>query len=176
VSLDGYVADRFGSFDWAEPDPDVHGLVNELQRPIGTYLYGRRMYEVMAPWETMPLDGQSRVVASFAELWRAADKVVYSRTLSSTSTARTRVEANFDPDAVRAMKAAATKDLSIGGPTLAARALAHDLVDEIQLFMVPTIVGGGNRWLPEDLRLDLELLDERRFASGFVHVRYRVRT
>jgi dihydrofolate reductase len=177
TSLDGYNADEDGNFDWAAPDQEVHTFVNDLERPVGTYLYGRRMYEVMAPWETDPtLATQSPVMRDFAELWQAADKVVYSRTLETASTARTRIERDFDPEAVRRMKATAGRDLTVGGPDLAAQAIKAGLVDEFQLFLVPIIVGGGRPSLPSDLRLELELLDERRFGNGMVHLRYRTRT
>jgi dihydrofolate reductase len=177
TSLDGYIADEDGNFDWAAPDQEVHTFVNDLERPVGTYLYGRRMYEVMAPWETDPtLADQSPVMRDFAELWQAADKVVYSRTLETASTARTRIEPDFDPEAVRQMKATAGRDLTVGGPDLAAQAIKAGLVDEFQLFLVPIIVGGGRPSLPSNLRLELELLDERRFGNGMVHLRYRTRT
>jgi dihydrofolate reductase len=173
ASLDGYVADRDGKFDWAEPDDEVHRFVNELERPIGTYLYGRRMYEVMAAWETMPLAEQGPVSRDFAELWRAADKVVYSRTLEAVSSARTRIEREFDPGAVRQLKAAAERDLTVGGPGLAADAFRAGLVDECHLFVAPIVVGAGTRSLPDDVRLQLALLDERRFGNGMVYLRYR---
>jgi len=173
ASLDGYVADADGKFDWAAPDDEVHAFVNDLERPIGTYLYGRRMYEVMGVWETMPLDDQPEVMRDYAALWRAAEKIVYSRTLDSVSTPRTRLERDFDPEAVRDLKDASASDLSIGGPGLAGDAIAAGLVDEISLFLTPVIVGGGTRALPDGLRLDLELVEERRFASGVVYVRYR---
>jgi dihydrofolate reductase len=177
TSLDGYIADEDGNFDWAAPDQEVHTFVNDLERPVGTYLYGRRMYEVMAPWETDPtLADQSPVMRDFAELWQAADKVVYSRTLETASTARTRIEPDFDPEAVRQMKATAGRDLTVGGPDLAAQAIKAGLVDEFQLFLVPIIVGGGRPSLPSNLRLELELLDERRFGNGMVHLRYATRT
>jgi dihydrofolate reductase len=177
TSLDGYIADEDGNFDWAAPDQEVHTFVNDLERPVGTYLYGRRMYEVMAPWETDPtLADQSRVMRDFAELWQAADKIVYSRTLETASTARTRIERDFDPEAVRQMKATAGRDLTVGGPDLAAQALKAGLVDECHLFLAPIIVGGGRPSLPSNLRLELELLDERRFGNGVVHLRYRTRT
>ena len=176
TSLDGYVADEDGTFDWAAPDAEVHAFVNDLERPVGTYLYGRRMYEVMAAWETVPTDaGQPPHMRDFAKIWQAADKVVYSRTLAEASTARTRVEGEFDPDAVRRMKASAGRDLSVGGPHLAAEAFRAGLVDECHLFLNPVVVGGGNRALPDHLRLDLELLDERRFGNGVVHLHYRTR-
>jgi dihydrofolate reductase len=171
MSLDGYVADRDGNFDWAEPDQEVHTYVNDLQRPIGTHLYGRRLYEVMVAWET--IDDQTPFIRDFAEIWRAADKIVYSTTLEKVSSARTRFERAFDPEAVRRMKDSAERDLLVGGPDLAGQAIAAGLVDDHHLFVVPAVVGGGTRALPDDVRLDLELLDERRFASGFVHLHYR---
>jgi dihydrofolate reductase len=174
TSLDGYVADERGSFDWAAPDEQVHAFVNDLMRPVGTHLYGRRLYEVMAGWETDPtLAEQSPVMRDFAELWQAADKIVYSTTLAAPSTARTRIERTFDPDAVRELKATANRDLLVGGPELAAQAFAAGLVDECGLFLAPVTVGGGKRALPDHVRLRLELLDERRFDSGMVHLRYR---
>jgi dihydrofolate reductase len=176
TSLDGYVADEDGNFDWAEPDEEVHTFVNDLERPVGTYLYGRRMYEVMAPWETDPtLADQSRVMRDFAELWQAADKIVYSKTLETVSSARTRIERDFDPVAVRQLKASAGRDLTVGGPDLAAQAFKAGLVDECHLFIAPMVVGGGNQALPDHVRLRLELLDERRFGNGMVHLRYRTR-
>ena len=175
ASLDGYIADEDGNFDWGAPDEEVHRFVNDLERPVGTYLYGRRMYEVMVAWERMPSAGQPASMRDYAEIWRAADKVVYSRTLDRVSSARTRVEREFDPEAVRELKASAGADLSVGGPGLAASAFSAGLVDEVQLFLVPVVVGGGNRFLPGGLHLALELLDERRFANGVVHLRYRTR-
>jgi dihydrofolate reductase len=175
LSLDGYVADEQGDFGWAAPDEEVHRFVNELERPIGTYLYGRRMYETMVFWETAQADPERPTAGGeYAEIWRDADKIVYSRTLEATSSARTRLEREFDPAAVRELKASSPAGLSIGGPTLAAAALAAGLVDEIHLFVVPAIVGGGLAALPDDLRADLELRDERRFASGTVYLRYGV--
>jgi dihydrofolate reductase len=177
MSLDGYVADEEGNFDWAEPDDEVHAFVNDLERPIGTYLYGRRMYEVMAYWETAhKVPDQPPFIRDYAEIWQAADKVVYSRTLETVSSARTRIEREFDPDAVRQMKATAERDISIGGPTLAARAIVAGLVDELHLFVAPVVVGGGTRSLPDDVRWDLDLTDERRFGKGVVYLRYRTRT
>jgi dihydrofolate reductase len=175
TSLDGYVADEDGRFDWAEPDEEVHRFVNDLERPVGTYLYGRRMYEVMRFWETAGGADQPPVARDYAEIWRAADKIVYSKTLESVSSARTRIERDFDPEAVRQLKATADRDLSVGGPSLAGQALAAGLVDECQFFVTPVVVGGGIRSLPDGLRLDLELLDERRFGSGVVYLRYRTR-
>ncbi len=175
ASLDGYTADASGSFDWAAPSAEMHAFVNDLEREAGTYLYGRRMYETMAVWETMDVSGEPEPMRDYAEIWRAADKVVYSRTLAEPSTARTRIERDFDPETVREMKASAGRDLAIGGPGLAAHALRAGIVDECQLFLVPVVVGGGTRALPDGLRLDLELLDERRFESGAVYLRYRSR-
>jgi dihydrofolate reductase len=175
ASLDGYVADEQGGFDWAEPDEDVHTLVNELARPVGTHLYGRRMYEVVIAWETLPLGHQPSYIREFAEIWRAADKVVYSSTLRSVSSARTRIERAFDAEAVRQLKASSERDLSISGPHLATEAFRADLVDETSLFLAPVVVGGGTHVFPGGLRADLELVDERRFDSGFVFLRHRVR-
>jgi dihydrofolate reductase len=174
TSLDGYVADAEGRFDWSAPDEEVHAFVNDLERTVGTHLYGRRMYEVMSVWENMPLEGEPPAMRDYAEIWRAADKVVYSRTLAEVASARTRIERDFDPEAVRGLKASAGADLGVGGPHLAARALAAGLVDECQLFLNPVVVGGGNQALPDGLRLELELLDERRFGNGVVYLRYRV--
>ena len=177
ASLDGYVADEKGNFDWAAPDEEVHSFVNELERPVGTYLYGRRMYEVMAYWETADtVAGQPPSVRDFTEIWQAADKIVYSKTLEMVSSARTRIERDFDPEAVRQLKASAGRDITVGGPELAAQALEAGLVDEFQLFVTPILVGGGKRSLPKSLRVKLELLDERRFASGVVYLHYRTRT
>ena len=177
TSLDGYVADEDGNFEWAAPDAEVHSFVNELERPIGTYLYGRRMYEVMLFWETVSTEAaQAPFMRDFAELWRAADKVVYSTTLEAESSARTRIERDFDPDAVARMKASAEQDISVGGPNLAAQAIRAGLVDEFQLFLTPVVVGGGQHWLPDGAQLSLELVDERRFAGGVVFLCYRPRT
>ena len=170
------MADEDGKFDWAAPDEEVHAFVNDLERPVGTYLYGRRMYEVMVAWETPhTLADQSPVTQDFAEIWQAADKIVYSKTLESVSSARTRIERDFDPEAVRQMKATAGRDISVGGPDLAAQAIKAGLVDECHLFVTPIVVGGGRQSLPNDVRLELELLDERRFGSGVVYLRYRTR-
>jgi dihydrofolate reductase len=177
ASLDGYVADEDGNFDWAAPDEEVHSFVNDLERPVGTYLYGRRMYEVMVFWETAhTLADQMPVMQDFAEIWQAADKIVYSRTLEAVSSARTRIERDFDPEAVRQLKAAAGRDISVGGPDLAAEALKAGLVDEYHLFVTPVVVGGGRQALPDGVRLKLELLDERRFGNGVVHLHYRIKT
>jgi dihydrofolate reductase len=172
-SLDGYIADQEGSFDWAEPDEEVHAFVNDLERPVGTYLYGRRMYDVMVAWESLTDDQPE--MHDFARIWRAADKVVYSRTLEAPSSARTRIERSFEPEAVRQLKASATRDISVGGAELAAQAFAAGLVDECHLFLAPVIVGGGTASLPDHVRVDLELLDERRFGKGMVYLRYRTR-
>lgn len=176
MSLDGYIADASGSFEWAAPDEEVHAFVNELERPIGVYLYGRRMYEVMVAWER-PDDfvGESPAMRDFAAIWQAAEKVVYSRTLAAASSARTRIERDFDPQAIQRMKAQAGSNLSVGGPELAAQALRAGLVDECQLFLTPILVGGGKRALPDQMRLTLDLLEERRFGSGVVYLRYAVR-
>jgi dihydrofolate reductase len=177
TSLDGYIADEDGNFDWAAPDEEVHAFVNHLERPVGTYLYGRRMYEVMAFWETAHTFADQRpVMRDFAKLWQAADKVVYSKTLAAVSSAKTRIERDFDPEAVRQLKASAGRDLSVGGPHLAAEAIKAGLVDEYHLFLVPFVVGGGNQSLPDNVRVQLELLDERRFGGGVVFLRYRTRT
>jgi len=174
TSLDGYVADEHGKWDWSFPDPEVHAAVNEMERPIGTHLYGRRMYEVLVAWETM--DDPHPHMRDYAEIWRAADKVVYSSTLEQVSSQRTRIERRFDPEAVRELKRSAAGDLAIGGPHLAAEAFAAGLVDHVHLFLSPVIVGGGNRALPDGVRLDLELVDERRFGNGVIHLHHRVRS
>ena len=175
ASLDGYVADEEGKFDWGEPDEEVHTFVNDLERPVGTYLYGRRMYEVMLAWETWDVADEPPSIQDFAEIWRAADKIVYSTTLEAVSSARTRIERDFDLEAVRELKAAAERDLAVGGPVLAAHAFRAGLVDECHFFVAPVVVGGGKRCLPDHVRLELELLDERRFSNGMVHLRYRTR-
>ncbi len=176
TSLDGYVADGVGNFDWAEPDEEVHTFINDLQRPAGTYLYGRRLYEVMVAWEKLTLADQPRFIQDFAEIWRAADKIVYSKTLETVSSAGTRIEREFELESVREMKASAGRDITVGGPDLAAQAIKAGLVDECHLFVAPIVVGGGKRSLPNDVRLQLELLDERRFGNGVVHLNYRTRT
>ncbi len=176
ASLDGYVADEDGNFDWAEPDEEVHTFVNDLGRPVGTYLLGRRMYEALVAWETMDTAGQPPFIQDFAEIWRAADKIVYSKTLEAVSSARTSIERDFDPEAVRRLKASAGRDISVGGPELAAHAFKAGLVDECRLFLAPIVVGGGKQALPDNVRLKLELLDDRRFGNGVVHLRYRTTT
>jgi len=174
TSLDGYVADENGNFDWAEPDEQVHAFVNDRMRTVGTHLYGRRMYDVMQAWETMDDDPDlAPVFRDFARLWQAADKIVYSTTLESTSTTQTRIERVFDPAAIQRLKASANGDLVLGGPTLAAEAFKAGLVDECHLYLAPIVVGGGTRSLPDKVRQPLELLDERRFDNGMVFVRYR---
>jgi dihydrofolate reductase len=175
ASLDGYVEDEQGKFDWAAPDDEVHAFVNELERPIGTYLYGRRMYETMVFWETVSGGAdQPAVIRDFAEIWRAAEKIVFSRTLQTVASARTHLERTFDADAVRRLKEAAGADITIGGAELAGQAIAAGLVDELHLFLGPIIVGGGKRALPDDIRVPLALLDERGFPNGVVHLHYRV--
>jgi dihydrofolate reductase len=176
TSLDGYVADEDGNFDWAKPSEEVHVFVNDLERPVGTYLFGRRMYEVMAYWETADtVADQPPVVRDYAKIWQTAEKIVYSRTLAEVSSARTRIEREFDLEAVRQLKATADRDIGVGGPDLAAQAIEAGLVDELHLFLSPVVVGGGKPSLPDKVRLELELLDERRFANGVVHLHYRTR-
>lgn len=176
ASLDGYVEDAGGRFDWAAPSEEAHAFINELEAPVGTYLYGRRMYETMIVWETdATLAQHSPATRDFAEIWQAADKIVYTSTLAEVPTRRTRIERRFDADEVRALKAAAGSDLAIGGAELAGHALAEGVVDECQAFLAPVVVGGGKRALPDRVPLDLELTDERRFESGMVYLRYRIR-
>ncbi|MBA2439218.1 MAG: dihydrofolate reductase family protein [Thermoleophilaceae bacterium] len=177
ASLDGYVADEEGKFGWAEPDEQVHAFINDLERSVGTYLYGRRMYETMVGWETdARLAARSDLMRDFAQIWQTADKIVFSKTLETASTRRTRIERDFDPETVRRMKAAAGRDLTVGGPALAAHAFRAGLVDECHLLVAPIIVGGGRQSLPDDVRLELELLAERRFDGGMVHLHYQVLT
>jgi dihydrofolate reductase len=173
TSLDGYIRDATGDFGWAAPDEEVHRFINDLERPVGTYLYGRGMYETMCFWETA--DDPEPVMTDYAAIWRAADKVVYSSTLAHVSSERTRIERAFDPESVRRMVASSAADVSIAGPTLAADAIAAGIVDEVQLFVVPIVVGGGKRALPDNVVVPLELVDERRFARGTVYLRYRRR-
>lgn len=173
ASLDGYVTDADGNFDWAKPDEELHAFVNDLERPIGTHLYGRRLYEVMIGWETMhTLPDQTPLTLDFAAIWQAAEKVVYSRTLETVSSARTRIECDFDPEAVQQMKAEADSDITIGGATLAAEAIRAGLVDELHVIANPIVVGAGTPSLPDGVRWELELLAERRFANGTVYLRY----
>lgn len=175
TSVDGYTADASGEFDWAAPDAEVHAFVNDLERDTAVYLYGRRMYETMRVWQTFGDDpGEAPEVTDYAAVWRAADKVVFSSTLAEPTTPRTSIHRTFDVDAVRTLVADAPGDVGIGGPTIAAAAFRAGLVDEVQLIVVPVAVGGGTPALPLDLRLGLELLDERRFANGTVYLRYRV--
>jgi dihydrofolate reductase len=175
ASLDGYIEDSQGRFDWGEPDEEVHQFFNDLLRPAGTQLYGRRMYETMMVWETDPdLVNENAITRDFAQVWQAAEKVVYSRTLATVSTQKTRLERTFDPDPVQKMKRSADRDLFIGGPELASHAFRLGLIEEVQLMLAPVIVGSGKTALPRDLRLQLELLDERRFGNGTVYLRYRV--
>jgi dihydrofolate reductase len=177
TSLDGFIEDRSGRFDWAEPDEEVHAFVNDLVRPVGTHLYGRRMYETMSVWETDPsLPEQSPFMRDFAGMWQAADKIVYSRTLRTAVTARTRIEPDFDPEEVRRLKATAARDITVGGPTLAAHAFRAGLIDACHLFVVPVVVGGGKPTLPREVRLDLELRDVHRFGNGTVQLRYHTAT
>jgi dihydrofolate reductase len=175
ASLDGYVEDESGGFGWAAPDEEVHAFVNDEERHVGTYLYGRGMYETMAVWETWDVGAEPAVIRDFAAIWRAADKVVFSRGLGEVTTERTRLERELDPEAIRALKESSDRDLSIGGAGIAASALAAGLVDEIRLILVPVAVGGGKPALPRELRLDLELRDERRFSGGAVRLAYGVR-
>jgi dihydrofolate reductase len=177
TSLDGYVEDAEGRFDWAAPDGEVHAFVNDLERPFGTYLYGRRMYETMAYWESPPdLGDQSPAVQDYAAIWQAADKIVYSKTLQAATTAKTRIERAFEPKAVRQLKETAARDLTVGGADLAGQAIEAGLVDEYHLFLAPVVVGGGKRSLPDrNVRVNLELLEERRFGDGTVYLHYRIR-
>ncbi len=177
TSLDGYVADEDGKFDWAEPDEEVHRFVNDLERAFGTHLYGRRMYELMVYWETAhTVADQPPFAQDFAEIWQAADKIVYSKTLEAVSSARTRIERDFNPEAVRHIKATALRDLCVGGPDLAAQAIKAGLVDECHLFVAPIVVGGGKQSLPDNARVNLALLDTRRFGNGVVHLHYGTTT
>ena len=175
-SLDGYTADANGDFDWLAPDEEVHAFVNDLERPIGTYLYGRRMYDVMVAWETMDTQpDEPPVIRDYTQIWQAAEKVVYSKTLEATSSARTRIERDFEPDAVRKLVADSARDVSVGGPGLAGQAIAAGLVDEYHLFVSPVVIGGGTAALPDKVRLELELVSERRFGNGVVHLHYRAK-
>ena len=176
ASLDGYIEDERGRFDWAAPDEEVHAFVNDLERRVGTHLYGRRMYETMVGWENLsdPAE-QPPFVRDYAEIWQATEKIVYSRTLTTVSSARTRIERNFEPEAVRELKDAAGADLSVGGAELAAQAIKAGLVDDCHLFLVPAVVGGGKRAFRDGVRVHLDLLDERRFRNGTLYVHYRTR-
>jgi dihydrofolate reductase len=173
-SLDGYVADAEGNFSWARPDDELHSFINDLERPIGTHLYGRRMYETMVFWETAEVSpDQCEPASDYAGIWRAAEKVVFSRTLDQVSSAKTRIEREFDVEAIQRLKAEAKRDISIGGPELAGEAIRAGLVDDYHLFINPIVVGGGNPSLPSDARVELELVDQRRFDSGVIHLHYR---
>ena len=173
TSLDGYVEDENGEFEWAAPDDEVHGFINDFERTIGTYLNGRRMYETMAPWETA--SGNDPITRDFTEIWRAAEKIVYSRTLRTPSTTRTRIERDFDPSAIRQLKNSAAHDITIGGTELAGTAITANLVDEYHLYLVPIVVGSGKPALPDNVRIPLTLLDEHRFQSGAIHLHYAIR-
>jgi dihydrofolate reductase len=173
ASLDGYIADRDGNFDWSAPDEEVHGFINDLERDVGTYLLGRRMYEVMSAWESWDTTDEPPVIQDFANIWQRADKIVYSTSLEAPTTARTRIEPSFSPEAIRELKDGTDGRLSIGGATVAALALQNGLVDECQIFLNPVAVGGGKRFLPDGLNLRLELLEERKFGNGVVYLRYR---
>jgi dihydrofolate reductase len=173
MSLDGYTADRDGNFAWSAPDEEVHAFINDLERDVGTYLFGRRMYQVMSVWETMDTSDEPAVIQDYARIWQGADKVVYSTSLDAAATPRTRLERQFLPDAVRNLKSSSDKDISIGGPTIAEHALKAGLVDECRLFITPVAVGGGLRFLPDGLESRLELVDVRRFEAGAVYLRYR---
>ena len=175
TSLDGYVADEQGKWDWAFPDEEIHAFVNDLERPVGTFLLGRRMYDVLVAWETIETEGAAPEIADFAQLWRASDKIVYSRTLEQPSSERTRIEREFSPDAVRSLKESSERDLTIGGPELAGQAIRAGLVDELHLFVSPVVVGGGTPALPDGVRWDLALVGERRFGNGVVYLQYRSR-
>ena len=175
-SLDGYIEDMEGNFDWAAPDEEVHRFINDLERTAGTYLLGRRMYETMMIWETDPaFAADSPITRDYAEIWQAANKIVYSRTLGTVSTRKTQLERTFNPEAIRHLKESVEQDITIGGPELAAHAFRAGLVDECQLFLTPILVGGGKPSLPADVRIEFELLEERRFGSGMVFLRYRTR-
>lgn len=175
-SLDGYIENKEGKFDWAAPDEEVHGFINDLERTAGTYLLGRRMYETMMVWETDPsFAADSPIMLDYAEIWQAANKIVYSRTLGTVSTRKTQLERTFDPGSIRQLKEAVERDITIGGPGLAAHAFRAGLIDECQLFLIPIILGGGKPSLPENVRIELELLEERRFGNGTIFLRYRTR-
>ena len=177
ASLDGYVADETGNFDWAAPGEDVHRFINELERSVGTYLFGRRLYEVMAVWQDFPdIEQEPDVIRDYAAIWQAADKIVYSETLTAVATPKTRLERAFDPEAVRTMVDHQERDVSIGGPTLAAHALRAGIVDDIHLFVVPVLVGGGTSCWPAGARLTLDLVAQDRFSDGTIHLHYSTRT
>lgn len=171
TSLDGYIEDEDGKFDWSMPSAELHQFINDLERPVGTYLYGRRLYETMVYWETPPADSDP-VELDYAGVWKSAEKIVYSKTLKEVSSERTRIERDFEPEAIRGLKATAEKEISVGGANLAAQAIKAGLVDEYRIFVFPVIIGGGKRALPDNARLDLELVDEHRFENGVVYLRY----
>ena len=175
-SLDGYIADAAGNFEWARPDEEVHAFVNDLERPIGTHLYGRRMYKIMVAWETMDLDGEPAVVRDYAEIWRRANKIVYSKTLDKPSSVRTKIQRDFDPAAIQQMKTTSPTDISIGGPHVAALAIKAGLIDEFHVILAPVVIGGGTAAFPDGARVDITLIDENRFRGGFVHLHYRTNT
>jgi dihydrofolate reductase len=176
TSLDGYIEDKDGNFDWAAPDKEVHSFINNLERPIGTYLYGRRMYEVMVGWENAQTHPHlPPYVSEFARIWQSADKIVFSKSLTSVSSIKTQIVRDFDPASVRRMKETAKRDISVGGPTLAFQAMKVGLVDELHLFVIPVLVGGGKRSLPGNMIVRLELLDENRFGNGVVHLHYQIK-
>jgi dihydrofolate reductase len=174
TSLDGYVSDPDGAFGWGAPEEESHRFINERSRSIGTYLYGRRMYETMVAWETV--EGLADYMQEYAEIWKAADKVVYSTTLAAVSSERTRLERSFDAEAVRRLKSESVLDISVDGPHLAAQVMRAGLVDEYQLYVGPVVVGGGNAFFPDDVRVDLELLGDHRFSNGVMFLRYGVRS
>jgi dihydrofolate reductase len=173
TSLDGYVADREGNFDWSAPDGEVHAVVHEVSRPVGTLLFGRRMYDVLVAWDTLDVADEPDEIKDFKQIWDAADKIVYSRTLDEPRSSRTRIDRGFDPAVIRGLKRSSERDLAIGGPELAAQALRAGLVDELHQFVNPVVVGGGTPWLPDDVRIDLELVGERSFSGGVVQLHYR---
>jgi dihydrofolate reductase len=175
TSLDGYIEDARGKFDWAEPDQQLHEFVNEQERQLATYLYGRRMYDVMVAWETIDSVGQPTYIGDYAKIWRSADKIVFSTTLEKPSSARTSIERSFDPETIRRLKAASARPISVGGPGLAAQAIKAGLVDEYHQFLTPVVVGGGKHWLPGGVFLQLDLMNEHRFKNGAVHLHYRTR-
>ena len=176
TSLDGFIAGETDSMDWSVPDEEIYAFINDLHRPIGTYLYGRKNYETMAGWETPDvIPGGTPAMMDFAQIWQAADKIVYSKSLETVSTPKTRLEREFEPQVVRSLKAQLPHDISVAGPNLAAQAIRAGLVDEIYLLVVPMILGGGKRVLPSSVDVKLDLLDERRFGNGWVYLRYRTR-
>jgi dihydrofolate reductase len=172
TSLDGFVADKNGDFRWSEPDEEVFSFIEDLVRPFGTYLYGRKMYKTMAVWETMQPNDVQPYMQNFANIWKAADKIVFSKTLHTVATARTHLTSDFDPKAIERLKNESDKDILIGGPNIAGEAIRAGLVDEYIQLIRPIIIGEGNFWLPHDVRLKLKLIDEKRFESGVVYLRY----